>query len=57
MSRRFYRKAKKTAKSYGRKFWTRKGKYGRYVYHLGRRVAFEEVRRYANRQVKRKWRK
>jgi hypothetical protein len=47
----------KTAKTYGKAFWTKRGKYGRYVYRFGRRVAFEELARYARKQSRKKWNK
>ncbi len=51
-ARRSARRVRKGAVSYGKKFWTNKGKYGRYVYRFGRRVAFEEVGRYAQRKAR-----
>lgn len=52
---RFTRRAKKTVKKYGRAFWTRRGKYGRYVYRFGRRVAFEELSKFARKKARKKW--
>ena len=39
--KRAFRGSRKTVKKYGKAFWTRKGKYGRYVYRQGRRIAFD----------------
>ena len=48
---------RKKAKAYGKAFWTKRGKYGRYVYRFGRRVAFEELGKYARKQARKKWKK
>ena len=50
--RRGTRYARKKATTYGKAFWTNKGKYGRYVYRFGKRVAFEELGRYATRRAR-----
>ena len=50
--KRAFRGSRKTAKKYGKAFWTRKGKYGRYVYRQGRRIAFEELGRYASKKAR-----
>ena len=50
--KRAFRGSRKTAKKYGKAFWTRKGKYGRYVYRQGRRIAFEELGRFASKKAR-----
>jgi hypothetical protein len=50
--KRVFRGSRKTAKKYGKAFWTRKGKYGRYVYRQGRRIAFEELGRFASKKAR-----
>lgn len=51
-AKRAFRGSRRAVKKYGKAFWTRKGKYGRYVYRQGRRIAFEELGRYASRKAR-----